>query len=180
MQRTASLTDSTHSNVDAYSWHSQETDSAKGRTGSLEYLVYFSTAVGAPTIPQLEHMLMRARERNASEGVTGVLIYAEGLFVQYLEGPRTGIDRVYRHILADSLHRGVFEVLREPIESREFADWQMAFAPTLSSGLAKHFPVNDHLSQRLRASEETLSGARHLLDACWKNGMGFCRHQWCV
>lgn len=178
MYRSTNLTDGLRSGVGAGVRRSLEPDPTKLRVGGLDSLIYFSTAVEVPTVAQLEHMLLRARERNASEGVTGVLIYAEGSFIQYLEGPGAGLDRVYRRIQADSLHHDIFEVYREPIGSREFAEWQMAFAPTRVSGLAKHFPVNDHLAQRLRASKDTLSGGRHLLDACWGNGSGVRQGYW--
>ena len=144
----------------------------------LESLVYFSTAVPGTTVQQLQHLLERARSRNAREAITGVLIYAEGSFVQYLEGPAAGVECVYQRILADPHHHDIFEVFREPIAAREFGQWRMAFAPTLVSGLAKDFPVSDLLAQRLRTTSETLSGGRHLLDVCWGNGLGVRQSQW--
>lgn len=136
----------------------------------LGALVYCSTAVELPTPAQLQHLLTRARHRNALEAVTGVLIYAQGSFVQYLEGPVPGLERIYQKIMVDPLHHGVIEIFREPIEVREFAEWSMAFAPTLKSGLSKKFPLSAALLDRLRLTELSVCGARHLLSACWAGG----------
>lgn len=142
------------------------------RETGLCALVYLSTAVKVPTTGQLTHLLARARQRNALEGVTGVLLYAEGSFVQYLEGPTLSVNRVYQRILKDPLHQGIFEVFRESIAEREFFEWDMAFAPTKASGLSAHFPMSSALVNRICASERSLSGARHLLHACWDDRAG--------
>lgn len=134
--------------------------------------MYFSTAVEVPTTAQLTHLLARARHRNAQEAVTGVLLYAQGSFIQYLEGPVPSVERVYQRILEDPLHHGITEVFREPIATREFFEWSMAFAPTKASGLCARFPMSDALVSRICASEDSLSGARHLLHACWNDRAG--------
>lgn len=118
-------------------------------------------------MPELEQLLAKARARNELEAVSGVLIYSRGSFVQYLEGPAPSVERVYRRILGDPMHHHIFEVLREPIETREFAEWHMAFAPSRTSGLALRFPLGERLERRLREAETSLVGARHLLQACW-------------
>lgn len=178
MQPSSTRTESIDLRIGANVQQSLEPDPKKIQVCSLERLAYFSTAVKEPTVSQFEHLLLRARERNASEGVTGVLIYAEGLYVQYLEGPGYGVSRVFRHISENTLHHQLFEVCREPIQSRDFSEWQMGFAATIVSGLAKHFPVNDHLAQRLRTPRNTQSVAWNLLVTCWGNGLGIRRDQW--
>lgn len=134
--------------------------------------VYCSTAFDLPTHAQLLHLLARARQRNSLEAVTGVLIYAQGSFVQYLEGPFPGLERVYRKIMRDPLHFGLIEIFREPIEVREFAEWSMEFAPTPKSGLCDKFPMSEAVVERLRVTERSVCGARHLLNACWDEGTG--------
>lgn len=180
MPRPGGVSFSPGSSAAAHGEQSLEVRATKGDASRLESLVYFSTAVATPSVQQLDHMLLRARERNTFQGVTGVLVYSEGTFVQYLEGPRRGLDTVLHHIRRDPLHHSLFEVYREPIESREFAEWQMAFAPTLLSGLVKHFPVSDQLAKRLRATKDSLSGVRHLLNTSWGNGLGPRQGQWSV
>jgi hypothetical protein len=43
----------------------------------------------------LQHILEGARRRNVEEDISGVLLYADGYFMQYLEGPEAGLHRVY-------------------------------------------------------------------------------------
>lgn len=100
---------------------------------SLEGLVYVSSAIQPTTDEQLLHLLERARSRNARCGVTGLLLFDTGNFMQYLEGPNDGLLEVYDHIQRDPLHAGLIELWREPLNQRAFGDWAMAarvFSPT--------------------------------------------------
>jgi hypothetical protein len=135
----------------------------------LESLTYMSAAIHRPSQSEIEHLLERARARNLEEGVTGVLLYSDGSFIQCIEGTSASLDRVYRHILADPLHHRVFEILREPIEHREFGDWVMAFR---STGPEHTFEAEVGLSERLSAPRGVMSPVRHLLSAFWNGGMG--------
>lgn len=54
-------------------------------------------------------------------------MFDEGNFMQYLEGPRTSIDGLYERIQRDPLHTGIFEMIRESIDHRMFAEWNMGF-----------------------------------------------------
>lgn len=102
----------------------------------LEALVYVSTASRSLSTEELQHLLDRARTRNFQEGVTGVLLYSHRNFIQYLEGPPAGIEKVYAIIKADPQHHGLIELMREPIQSREFSDWSMAFRNISAFGMA--------------------------------------------
>lgn len=66
----------------------------------LQSLVYVSTASHHLSDAEISHLLGRARARNAHELVTGVLLYSHGNFMQYLEGPRAGMESRLR------AHRG--------------------------------------------------------------------------
>ena len=92
----------------------------------LVALLYVSQAARAVTTSDLVRLLVNARRRNLEEDLTGVLLYADGSFMQYLEGPAPGMQRVYRIIKAHPLHFGVVDLLRQPIAQREFGEWSMA------------------------------------------------------
>lgn len=94
---------------------------------ALSALVYVSTAVHELAEAEIVHLLVRARRRNRDRGVTGVLLYAGGNFMQLLEGPRLAVDHVYEIIQQDPLHRGLIELQRRPIADRAFARWSMGF-----------------------------------------------------
>jgi len=88
-------------------------------------LCYTSTATKPLTQSDLERLLLSARQFNASQDVTGVLLHHTGSFLQYLEGPRQGIERVYARIRVCRLHTELFELLDGPADERLFPDWQM-------------------------------------------------------
>lgn len=72
-------------------------------------------------------MLEFSRRHNATAGITGMLLYKDGNFIQALEGPEAEVRALYRRIHADTRHRGILELLDEPIATRRFEHWSMGF-----------------------------------------------------
>ncbi|MEY2689437.1 MAG: hypothetical protein RL375_3636 [Pseudomonadota bacterium] len=101
----------------------------------LEAIAYTSSAVGAPTDTDLERLLVHARRHNEQVGVTGVLLYHDGSFFQYFEGPAEGVAAVYERVRRSALHRGLVEVMHEPVAARAFEDWLMGFTQAPGSTL---------------------------------------------
>lgn len=94
---------------------------------NLDSLVYVSSAVRLLSHEEIDYLLRRARERNKEYGVTGILLYIGGNFMQYIEGPQDNLDIIYKIIQEDEQHNGIILVSRETIESRQFGDWAMAY-----------------------------------------------------
>lgn len=122
-----------------------------------------------PSDEQLGTLLRKARERNQREGVTGVLLYADGTFLQYIEGPAQGLLRVYEAILRDPLHHHIFEMLREPLAQREFGQWAMGYR-----GTARVDGTTDDagLTRLLVDDARNLTPGRLMLNAFWSKGLG--------
>lgn len=135
----------------------------------LHTISYTSASVHTPTAAQLERLLRKARQRNAQEGVTGVLLYADGTFHQYLEGPSHGLGRVYTAILGDQSHHHVFEMIREPIEAREFSNWSMGYRGTEAF---ENDAADADLLALLADPSSRLTPGRLLLNAFWSKGLG--------
>jgi len=95
---------------------------------SLHSIVYVSTASWNLTTADLEALLVELRARNEANGITGLLLYNNGTFMQCLEGTRTAVDAAYARIRGSKRHGDIVELLNEAITRRRFADWQMAFA----------------------------------------------------
>lgn len=101
---------------------------AAGDPQGLANLIYRSRATSAFDLPCLSDLLDDAVSRNSNEALTGTLVYDQGRFMQWLEGPRASLDKVVGSIRKDPRH-AEFEVLRErPIRERAFSDWQMRLA----------------------------------------------------
>ena len=90
-------------------------------------LTYFSTSTTELGKDELLDLLTRTRSRNESLGLTGILLYADGSFVQTLEGPEEVVDATFERISRDERHRSVHVALREEVPERSFPDWSMGF-----------------------------------------------------
>lgn len=90
-------------------------------------LTYLSSAVEPMSPAELEDLLRQSRAANHAADLTGALLYADGSFVQTLEGPDAAVHATFGRILADPRHRGLFIVLDEQITERAFPEWTMGF-----------------------------------------------------
>ncbi len=93
----------------------------------LVELAYVSAATRVLSTADLEEILRGARRRNATRGITGILLYHEGSFLQVLEGPANIVDGVFATISDDARHGHVQLVSRRIVGERSFAEWQMGF-----------------------------------------------------
>ena len=93
----------------------------------MRRLVYLSAPTGPVSQEDLSAILDDARETNALFGVTGMLIYQDGMFFQCLEGPEDSVQRIFDKIGRSSKHAGVEVLLDEDATDRLFPDWAMSF-----------------------------------------------------
>lgn len=88
-------------------------------------LVYHSRATRPMSDDDLDRLQMEAAERNRNEGLTGLLIYDDCRFFQWLEGPEAGLERVWNAIRRDSRHGDIDLLGRHRSPVRCFGDWDM-------------------------------------------------------
>lgn len=94
---------------------------------SLYQLSYVSSAVYWMEQAELETLLEQARPNNHRLGVTGMLLYADGAFIQVLEGPRDSVLALYERILEDKRHTHALVIYEGSASERLFPDWKMGF-----------------------------------------------------
>ena len=87
--------------------------------------MYASRAIPAVDQEELQAILQRSKAHNPTVGVTGVLCFSGGIFLQVLEGSRSAVNRLYNRIVADARHSEVELLLYEEIKERQFAGWSM-------------------------------------------------------
>lgn len=90
----------------------------------LVRLLYASRAVDTSR-EAIESILHQSRAHNPESGVTGVLCYGGGIFLQALEGGRMTVSELYGHIQRDPRHKDVVLLQYEEIAERRFAGWTM-------------------------------------------------------
>jgi methanogenic corrinoid protein MtbC1 len=102
------------------------TGSVTADTGDwIGCLTYQSRAVSRPSQSELEQLVKQARGRNRSLGVTGMLLYQNGRFLQTLEGPPAGLAMVWASIRRDERHRDIEVLTEHMVSNRLFSDWDL-------------------------------------------------------
>jgi hypothetical protein len=91
----------------------------------LVRLLYASRAAESLDDDALNGLLKQCRANNPRLGVTGVLCFSGGLFMQVLEGGRSVVNQIYNGIVADPRHTDVVLLSYEEISERRFAGWAM-------------------------------------------------------
>jgi hypothetical protein len=91
------------------------------------FLVYVSSAVRPFSPSELTDLLAKCHENNAKLGITGMLLYKDGNFMQVLEGEEEAVRTLYAKIGHDPRHRGLLTLLQGPLAERQFPDWSMGF-----------------------------------------------------
>ena len=108
-------------------------------------LVYSSAATTPFADPELVELLAVARRNNERMGVTGMLLYAEGTFLQTLEGDAEVVLELYERIELDPRHGDVRILLREEGE-RAFGRWTMGFVHSTPEMFESIDGLNDFLT----------------------------------
>jgi FAD-dependent sensor of blue light len=102
-------------------------------------MVYVSSAVKLFSERQLEDLLKQSRQNNSLLGLTGMLLYKDGNFMQCLEGPKEAVSTLEAKIKSDPRHRGMAVLLQEDHVQSAFHEWAMGFK-RLDPHTALEFP----------------------------------------
>ena len=90
----------------------------------LVRLLYASRAID--TSPEaIEAILIQSRQHNPECGITGILCYGGGIFLQAIEGGRMAVSELYGHIQKDPRHKDLVLLHYEEISERRFGGWTM-------------------------------------------------------
>ncbi len=90
----------------------------------LVRLLYASRATDT-SLEAIEAILMQSRQHNPECGITGILCYGGGIFLQAIEGGRMAVSELYGHIQRDVRHKDVMLLHYEEITERRFGGWTM-------------------------------------------------------
>ncbi|MBQ0958927.1 BLUF domain-containing protein [Ideonella sp. 4Y11] len=126
-------------------------------------LAYSSTATQPMSAVEIGQLLLKARMFNASVGVSGVLLHDSRQFLQYLEGPPDAVERVWQRVSASPRHQQLTVLMREPTETRLFADWQMGCLEAPASLLQRLANEQWRIAMAVAERRQPLSPALALL-----------------
>ncbi|MBV7299280.1 BLUF domain-containing protein [Enterovibrio paralichthyis] len=100
----------------------------------LQQVVYISSAEHLFSDEEFAEMLATIRAKNERLGVTGMLLYKDGDFIQVIEGRPEVLGPLFDTISRDPRHYSIVELMRKNITERQFSNWSMGF---------HHINVND-------------------------------------
>lgn len=94
---------------------------------SLRQLVYVSSGSREYTATELDDITAAGRRNNAVSGLTGILLYYHGNFMQLIEGPADAVEETFQRISADERHSGILKLQDTEVVKRSFPDYRMGF-----------------------------------------------------
>jgi hypothetical protein len=128
-------------------------------------IVYRSIATQDFSDSDLKKLLVRSRMRNKEAGVTGMLVFHDGTFLQMLEGEKRAVIDIFTRIEKDPRHRGVAVLHRgSGPDERVFGDWAMGYADF--TGVAAILKGFVRFNKQLKLADLDSAGAVELLTAC--------------
>ena len=111
----------------------------------LTSLTYTSLARLDLQSADLEDIHRTARELNALEGITGLLVFNGTHFLQIIEGSESAIEELVEKLRKDPRHTG-FEIRdQRKVDARSFPDWSMELVRVNAS----YFQARDTIADRL-------------------------------
>ncbi|MCX7106779.1 MAG: BLUF domain-containing protein [Methylococcales bacterium] len=138
---------------------------------AVNCLVYVSLANQEMSDKHLQDLLKKARDKNESLNITGMLLYRDGFFMQALEGELNDIESLFDVIANDTRHRDVLLIYKKPIKQRGFPDWKMGFNKIDDKSVATidgytdflNNPTPDFFLHRASEAEALLDQFKHQL-----------------
>lgn len=91
----------------------------------LVRLLYVSRALDPKADEETDSILDSSRQHNIANGITGILCYGGGIYLQAIEGGRQQVNELYGHILRDARHKDVVLLHYQEITERRFGGWTM-------------------------------------------------------
>lgn len=121
----------------------------------LVRLIYASKVASHVDYREVKNILAASQRNNTPRGVSGLLIFNSGYFLQWLEGGRAAVSERFTRILGDDRHTNPLLLDYQEVTRRQFTEWNMGY---LGEG-----PMNRSIffefGQEDRFDPYTLSGA---------------------
>jgi hypothetical protein len=112
-------------------------------------LTYTSLARLDLTSDDLTAIHRTARELNALDGISGLLVFNGTHFLQIIEGGERAIDDLVERLRRDPRHNG-FEVRdQRMVEERSFSDWSMELVRVSSDNFEARETISERLPQTI-------------------------------
>ena len=96
----------------------------------VKQLIYKSECTSEITSEMVEAILLQAQRFNRDHNITGILLFSENTFLQFIEGAPQDIDRLYQRICDDTRHERLYLLYTGYADERAYPEWRMAACST--------------------------------------------------
>ncbi|WP_052161773.1 BLUF domain-containing protein [Hoeflea sp. BAL378] len=90
-------------------------------------ILYVSGASRPMTDADIAAILSTSKRNNSQAEITGMLLWADGMFIQVLEGEPARVRALVRRIETDARHHHFMALLEQTSDRRLFSEWSMGF-----------------------------------------------------
>ncbi len=112
----------------------------------LVQLIYASVQAKSIGLQDARAIVAAAKRRNEPENITGLLVFANGFFLQPLEGGAAAVTATFARITQDPRHRDLRLLGVRTSDQRSFPRWSMRFVDgsgVTATALLRHSPQRD-------------------------------------
>lgn len=114
---------------------------------AIYHLVYGSHAAAPFSKEQLVALLEKSQRNNQARGISGLLLYRDGIFLQVLEGPEVSVRALFGRICEDPRHQGIEMLMQGHSPRRQFPAWSMAFRDLEDPLLLRNLGYSEFMNQ---------------------------------
>tara|TARA_R110000868_G_scaffold404071_2_gene681910 strand:+ start:600 stop:1004 length:405 start_codon:yes stop_codon:yes gene_type:complete len=93
----------------------------------LRTICYISDSRLNNSLNAFDSLTLKAKKNNATNNITGLLVYKNNNFLQVLEGKHETVDAVFNKISLDNRHHNIFKIIDTTIEQRFFGEYNFGF-----------------------------------------------------
>jgi Sensors of blue-light using FAD len=116
----------------------------------IDQILYCSLMSEPMSEQAIAQLTQTAANLNRMDHITGMLMQADGVFVQLIEGPREAIKHLWARLLHDKRHSGIVQLYhRREVEARACSTWAM-----------RHAQLDDLRALIHEAKEEIVAGRK--------------------
>jgi hypothetical protein len=125
---------------------------------------------------ELQELLDHSRRSNAAKGITGALVYAEGIFLQILEGDKDLLNDLMAKIRQDVRHENVIVLQEGEVPAAVFGGWKMAYVSATAkqvamwAGISTVTDTNDSPNETVEKQNRTFQFAQDILSLLAADG----------
>ena len=93
----------------------------------MHLIVYTSEYVSGDedVSKDLSEITAKAKQKNPASGITGLLFYHNGRFLQFIEGEKQALDELMSILDGDPRHKNIEIIINQAISKRSLAQWNM-------------------------------------------------------